>query len=141
MHSPLAFLARVALYSHSLLLRRHRLTDTHATGALSDSSPGGFRRRFYIVLSTLLIILSTIVIAYARELASLLCSSSIFGGVGDWDPQRKERERLVAIAAGVLGFYVLDFSLNGLQASLRVRRALSTFQLRLPFARRSLNTF
>ncbi|BGO95201.1 hypothetical protein NBRC10512_000984 [Rhodotorula toruloides] len=88
-------------------------------GALSDSSPGGFRRRFYIVLSTLLIILSTIVIAYARELASLLCSSSIFGGVGDWDPQRKERERLVAIAAGVLGFYVLDFSLNGLQASLR----------------------
>ncbi|BGP35051.1 hypothetical protein JCM10296v2_006881 [Rhodotorula toruloides] len=88
-------------------------------GALSDSSPGRFRRRFYILLPTLLIILSTSLIAYARELASLLCSSSVFGGVGDWDPQRKERERLVAIAAGVLGFYVLDFSLNGLQASLR----------------------
>lgn len=92
------------------------------TGALSDSSPGRYRRRYYVILSTLLIILSTIVIAYARELASLLCSSSLFGGVGDWDPQRKERERAVAIAAGVLGFYVLDFSLNGLQASLRVRR-------------------
>ncbi|GEM12595.1 MFS transporter, sucrose transport protein [Rhodotorula toruloides] len=88
-------------------------------GALSDSSPGRFRRRFYILLSTLLIIFSTVLIAYARELASLLCSSSIFGGVGDWDPQRQERERMVAITAGVLGFYVLDFSLNGLQASLR----------------------
>ncbi|EGU11389.1 hypothetical protein RTG_02544 [Rhodotorula toruloides ATCC 204091] len=95
------------------------LTPCCWTGALSDSSPGRFRRRFYILLSTLLVILSTILIAYARELASLLCSSSVFGGVGDWDPQRKERERLVAIAAGVLGFYVLDFSLNGLQASLR----------------------
>ncbi|BGP51627.1 hypothetical protein JCM10450v2_007577 [Rhodotorula kratochvilovae] len=86
-------------------------------GALSDSSPSRFRRRQYILFSTLFILVSTLVVAYAREIASLLVS--VFTGVGDWDPAREERERTCAIWLGVAGFYVLDFSLNGLQASIR----------------------
>ncbi|GJN89859.1 hypothetical protein Rhopal_002848-T1 [Rhodotorula paludigena] len=86
-------------------------------GALSDASPSRYRRRRYVVLSTAFILISTLVVAYAREISSLLVS--IFTGVGDWDPAREDRERTGAIILGVAGFYVLDFSLNGLQASLR----------------------
>ncbi|GAA6055261.1 hypothetical protein JCM3770_001513 [Rhodotorula araucariae] len=86
-------------------------------GALSDSSPSRFRRRQYIFFSTLFILVSSLVVAYARELASVLVS--VFTGVGDWDPAREERERTCAIWLGVVGFYILDFSLNGLQASIR----------------------
>lgn len=42
------------------------------------------------------------------------------GGLGDWDPDEKERGEGWARIIAVGGFYVLDFSLNGLQASLRV---------------------
>ncbi|GAA6059941.1 hypothetical protein JCM10212_003081 [Sporobolomyces blumeae] len=85
-------------------------------GALSDASTTHYRRRFYIALSALLIVISTLVVAFAREVASVLCS---LGGIGDWDPDRIGREGTVAIWIGVVGFYVLDFSLNGLQASMR----------------------
>ncbi|GAA5993015.1 hypothetical protein JCM10908_000799 [Rhodotorula pacifica] len=86
-------------------------------GALSDAAQGSrFRRRFYILLSAALIVLSTLLVAYAREVATLVCS---FTGLGDWDPSRQGSENTIAIVCGVLGFYVLDFSLNGLQASLR----------------------
>ncbi|GAA5963168.1 hypothetical protein JCM21900_002938 [Sporobolomyces salmonicolor] len=85
-------------------------------GALSDSSNSRYRRRFYIVVSAALIVISTLFVAYARQLSDFICSLS---GLGDWDPSQKEREQTVAIWIGVVGFYVLDFSLNGLQASLR----------------------
>ncbi|GAA5874856.1 hypothetical protein JCM1840_003904 [Sporobolomyces johnsonii] len=85
-------------------------------GALSDSSHSRYRRRFYIVVSAFLIVVSTLFVAYARELSDFICSLS---GLGDWDPSQKERQQTVAIWIGVVGFYVLDFSLNGLQASLR----------------------
>ncbi|GAA5985573.1 hypothetical protein JCM11641_004977 [Rhodosporidiobolus odoratus] len=85
-------------------------------GALSDSSPSRYRRRRYILLSTLLVLLSTLFLAYAQALAALLCSLS---GVGDWDPGNGEREGTVAVGIAVLGFYGLDFGLNGLQGSLR----------------------
>ncbi|GAA5919660.1 hypothetical protein JCM6882_003831 [Rhodosporidiobolus microsporus] len=90
-------------------------------GALSDSSPSRYRRRFYILLSALLILLSTLVVAYAQPLASLLTSLLPFGwgGMGDWDPEKGEVAAKVAIGLGVGGFYALDFALNGLQASLR----------------------
>ncbi|BGP19706.1 hypothetical protein JCM10213_005425 [Rhodosporidiobolus nylandii] len=88
-------------------------------GALSDSSPSPYRRRQYILLSTALILLSTLVVAFARELAALLCSLPLLGGLGDWDPGNAEREKSVAIGLGIVGFYGLDFALNGLQASLR----------------------
>ncbi|GAA5856947.1 hypothetical protein JCM9279_005025 [Rhodotorula babjevae] len=86
-------------------------------GALSDSSPSRLRRRQYIAVSALFILVSSLVVAYARESASVLVS--IFTGVGDWDPARASREQTCAIWIGVVGFYVLDFSLNALQAAIR----------------------
>ena len=93
------------------------LTLTVDSGALSDASTSKYRRRFYIALSALLILISTLVVAFAREIASVVCS---LGGIGDWDPARQESEKTVAIWIGVVGFYILDFSLNGLQATMRV---------------------
>jgi hypothetical protein len=55
-------------------------------------------------------------VAYARAAAGFLNSLS---GLGDWDPDREEGIKSLAITIAVLSFYVLDFSLNGLQASLR----------------------
>lgn len=88
-------------------------------GALSDAAHHHrFRRRYYILWSAALVVLSTLVVAYARQIATLVAS---YTGIGDWDPETESREQQVAIACGIVGFYVLDFSLNGLQASLRVR--------------------
>ncbi|KPV72096.1 uncharacterized protein RHOBADRAFT_47279 [Rhodotorula graminis WP1] len=86
-------------------------------GALSDSSPSRFRRRQYIAFSALFVLVSSLVVAYAREAASVLVS--LFADVGDWDPARASREQACAIWIGVVGFYVLDFSLNALQAAIR----------------------
>lgn len=55
-------------------------------------------------------------VAYARAFASFLNSLS---GLGDWDPDREEGIKSLAIVIAVASFYVLDFSLNGLQATLR----------------------
>lgn len=88
-------------------------------GALSDAAHHHrFRRRYYILWSAALIVLSTLVVAYARQIAALVASGT---GMGDWDPETESLQREIAIACGIVGFYVLDFSLNGLQASLRVR--------------------
>ncbi|KAK4699609.1 hypothetical protein P7C70_g6655, partial [Phenoliferia sp. Uapishka_3] len=84
--------------------------------AISDRSTSQYRRRFFIALSALLVIISTLVVAYAHALASILASIS---GLGDWDPEAQELTKQRAIFLAVVGFYVLDFSLNGLQASLR----------------------
>lgn len=65
-----------------------------------------------------MVVLSTLVVAYARQIAALVAS---YAGMGDWDPETESLQQQVAIACGIVGFYVLDFSLNGLQASLRVR--------------------
>lgn len=104
---------------------------------MSDSSSSKYRRRFWIVLSSLALVVSTFTLAYCRGLAAVFVD--VFGvGAGDWD---EERNRLVgricncsintyswhdllqvsstAISLAVVSFYVLDFALNGLQASLR----------------------
>ncbi|SCZ94417.1 BZ3500_MvSof-1268-A1-R1_Chr12-2g03885 [Microbotryum saponariae] len=85
-------------------------------GALSDASRTKYRRRAFIAASATSVIVSTLFVAYANEIGSLL---SGWSGLGDWDPKQEDHVRASAIAIGVLGFYVLDFSLNGLQASLR----------------------
>ncbi|GAA5972190.1 hypothetical protein JCM8115_007152 [Rhodotorula mucilaginosa] len=86
-------------------------------GALSDAAHHHrFRRRYYILWSAALVVLSTLVVAYARQIAALVAS---YAGMGDWDPETESLQQQVAIACGIVGFYVLDFSLNGLQASLR----------------------
>ncbi|BGP57929.1 hypothetical protein JCM8202v2_005583 [Rhodotorula sphaerocarpa] len=86
-------------------------------GALSDqNSHSRFRRRKYILISAALIVLATLAVAYARALAKLVAT---LAGLGDWDPDAARTEHAAAITLGVAGFYLLDFSLNGLQASLR----------------------
>ncbi|KAK4049935.1 hypothetical protein OIV83_003759 [Microbotryomycetes sp. JL201] len=85
-------------------------------GAISDSSQSRYRRRAFIAGSASIVILSTLLVAYAREIGGLLASWS---GLGDWDPEQDDALKRWAIVVGVSGFYVLDFSLNGLQATLR----------------------
>ncbi|KAF5387983.1 hypothetical protein D9615_000522 [Tricholomella constricta] len=87
-------------------------------GALSDSSTSKYRRRYWIFLSTIALVISTFTLAYCQELAAILVD--LFGaGEGDWDDVRKQQAKTTAISFAVVSFYVLDFALNGLQASLR----------------------
>jgi len=87
-------------------------------GALSDSSSSKYRRRYWIMLSTVALVISTLTLAYCQEVASILVD--LFGvGAGDWDEQRNKRVTSTAIGFAICSFYVLDFALNGLQASLR----------------------
>ncbi|KAI5474245.1 hypothetical protein MNV49_003772 [Pseudohyphozyma bogoriensis] len=85
-------------------------------GALSDAHSPRYRRRFFIVLSTILVIASTLLVAFAKELAAVLAGLS---GLGDWDPEAGEKVKTVQKTLAVIGFWVLDFGLNGVQASLR----------------------
>ncbi|KAJ3563370.1 hypothetical protein NP233_g8982 [Leucocoprinus birnbaumii] len=87
-------------------------------GAVSDSSTSKYRRRFWIILSTAALVISTLTLAYCVPLAEFWVD--LFNvGSGDWDETRKEKANDVAILFAVISFYVLDFALNGLQASLR----------------------
>lgn len=105
-------------------------------GAISDSSTSKYRRRKWVVWSTGFVALSLVILSYVEWIAATLVD--VFGiGAGDWDPQRVQavstlpfladlRERLnieqaknTAIGIAVTAFYLLDFALNGLQASLR----------------------
>ncbi|KAF8640148.1 hypothetical protein AX17_001384 [Amanita inopinata Kibby_2008] len=88
------------------------------TCAVSDSSTSKYRRRFWIVLSTIALVVSTLTLAYCQGLAAFFVD--LFGvGAGDWDEERNKRVSSTAIGFAVVSFYVLDFALNGLQASLR----------------------
>ena len=89
------------------------------------------------MLSSLALVLSTFTLAYCKGLAAVFVD--LFGiGAGDWDDERnKHVGRMLtfsvkmslryilhqvsstAIGLAVVSFYVLDFALNGLQASLR----------------------
>ncbi|PFH52834.1 hypothetical protein AMATHDRAFT_73959 [Amanita thiersii Skay4041] len=87
-------------------------------GAVSDSSTSKYRRRFWIILSTVALVISTFTLAYCQSLAAFFVD--LFDiGAGDWDEERNKRVASTAIGFAVVSFYVLDFALNGLQASLR----------------------
>lgn len=87
-------------------------------GALSDNSSSRYRRRRWIVYATVCITLSTLMLAFASEIATKLVD--LFNrGQGDWDPSRSSDVHLTRIGLAVVAFYVLDFSLNGIQAALR----------------------
>ncbi|OAX44531.1 MFS general substrate transporter [Rhizopogon vinicolor AM-OR11-026] len=87
-------------------------------GAISDSSTSKYRRRYWVVLSTAALVVSTLALAYCQNIAGFFVD--IFGGgAGDWDPERTKQVSNVAIGIAVFAFYVLDFALNALQASLR----------------------
>ncbi|KAJ4478242.1 hypothetical protein J3R30DRAFT_3289922 [Lentinula aciculospora] len=87
-------------------------------GAVSDSSTSKYRRRYWIVLATVVLIVSTLVLAYCEALAAFFVD--LFQvGAGDWDEKRTTRVANTAIGFAIIAFYLLDFALNALQASLR----------------------
>lgn len=58
------------------------------------------------------------VLAFCKPLATFLVD--LFGGgQGDWDPRRTSYISNTAIGLAIVSFYLLDFALNALQASLR----------------------
>ncbi|KAJ6598926.1 hypothetical protein DFH09DRAFT_1129584 [Mycena vulgaris] len=87
-------------------------------GAVSDSSTSKYRRRFWVILSTVALVASTLTLAYCQSIAGLLVDLFAIG-VGDWDDKRKTWASNTSIGLAVFSFYVLDFALNALQASLR----------------------
>jgi solute carrier family 45, member 1/2/4 len=59
-----------------------------------------------------------LLLAYCKEIAAFFVD--LFkGGLGDWDPKRQKQVASSAIGIAVVAFYLLDFTLNALQASLR----------------------
>ncbi|KAJ4498619.1 MFS general substrate transporter [Lentinula lateritia] len=87
-------------------------------GAVSDSSTSKYRRRYWIILATVVLVVSTLVLAYCEALAAFFVD--LFQvGAGDWDEKRTTRVANTAICLAIVAFYLLDFALNGLQASLR----------------------
>ena len=87
-------------------------------GAISDSSHSKYRRRYWVSLSTVFLVVSTLALAYCQSIAAFLVDA-YGGGAGDWDPSRSKQVSNMAIGIAVFSFYVLDFALNALQASLR----------------------
>ncbi|ORY25239.1 major facilitator superfamily domain-containing protein [Naematelia encephala] len=87
-------------------------------GAISDSSHSRYRRRYWIVTATMLLVLSGLGLAFTEPIARSLVD--LFGGgQGDWDPRNVQLVRGTSIGIAVFCFYCLDFALNALQASLR----------------------
>jgi len=87
-------------------------------GAISDSSTSKYRRRLWIASSTVVLLISTLILAYCQGIAAFFVD--LFGGgAGDWDPKRAQQVSNTAIGLAVVSFYLLDFALNALQASLR----------------------
>ncbi|EGO27826.1 hypothetical protein SERLADRAFT_447045 [Serpula lacrymans var. lacrymans S7.9] len=87
-------------------------------GAISDSSTSKYRRRYWVILSTIVLGVSTLGLAYCQSIAAFFVD--LFAvGAGDWDPQRAKQAANTAIGLAIFFFYLLDFALNALQASLR----------------------
>ena len=57
------------------------------SGALSDASSSKYRRRFWIVLSTVALVVSTLTLAYCQNLANFFVDLAGVGP-GDWSEQR-----------------------------------------------------
>ena len=65
-----------------------------------------------------MLVVSTLTLAYCKQIAGFLVD--LFGaGQGDWDPKRTVYVSHTAIGLAIVSFYLLDFALNALQASLR----------------------
>lgn len=87
-------------------------------GAISDSSTSKYRRRYWVVTSTIVLAISAVALAYAEVIAGflvdLLGTDEARGG-----PRWKQQTKNTAIGLAVFSFYLLDFALNALQGSLR----------------------
>lgn len=84
-------------------------------GAISDASLSRYRRRWWIVAATVLLVVCTFALAYTDPLSRAL--GRLF--VGEFDPRLSLYTQKAAISIAVTAFYGLDFALNGLQGSLR----------------------
>ena len=62
------------------------------SGALSDSSSSKYRRRFWIIISTVALVISTFTLAYCQELAKFIVNL-IGVGEGDWTEKYINRVR------------------------------------------------
>ncbi len=68
-----------------------RFLSTHnSLGALSDSSSSKYRRRFWIVLSTAALVVSTLLLAFCQDIAAFLVDL-VGVGSGDWSEKRQEQ--------------------------------------------------
>ena len=61
-------------------------------GAISDSSQSRFRRRYWIVAATVLLVISGLGLAFTEAIARGLVDLG-GGGEGDWDPRRAKLVR------------------------------------------------
>ncbi|KDN51096.1 hypothetical protein RSAG8_00725, partial [Rhizoctonia solani AG-8 WAC10335] len=87
-------------------------------GAVSDSSTSKYRRRYWVAMSTMVLFVAALGLAFAIPFARGLVS--LFNP----EPPVPDRQwdnsvRQTAIGIAVFCFYLLDFALNALQASLR----------------------
>lgn len=89
-------------------------------GSLSDSSMSQFRRRKYMLGSCGVVALATCLIAFSEPI-SLYLLDIVGIGLGDWDPSRHKHAKRMTQVLSVLGFWILDFAINGLQV---ISRAL-----------------
>ncbi|KAJ7044476.1 hypothetical protein C8F04DRAFT_941814 [Mycena alexandri] len=87
-------------------------------GAVSDSSTSKYRRRYWVILSTFALVASTLALAYCESVSTFLVGYFSVGA-GDWDKKQIDLAKNIAIGLAVFSFYILDFALNALQASLR----------------------
>lgn len=87
-------------------------------GSLSDSSTSSFRRRKYMIGCSVVVAIATCMIAFSQPLARLLLDA-LGMGLGDWDPVRQRHISIVTQVLSILGFWVLDFAINGLQVIAR----------------------
>lgn len=84
-------------------------------GALSDRSDSAYRRRAYILGSSIFITASTLALAFAQPVSEAIVDFLNLG-LADWDPVRKDWVDTATKLLAVASFWVLDFALNGLQA-------------------------
>lgn len=87
-------------------------------GVLSDLSNSPCRRRQFILGSTLVVALCTLVLAFSSVLASGL-TDVLHAGLADWDPVRLQARDDLNRLLAVVAFISLDISINGVQASAR----------------------
>ena len=89
-------------------------------GSLSDSSTSSFRRRKYMIGSTVILAFAASLVAFAGPISQATLNT-LGIGLGTWDPLYKEYVQRMVQALSIIGFWLLDFALNALQV---VSRAL-----------------
>ncbi|CAO1636743.1 unnamed protein product [Sympodiomycopsis kandeliae] len=85
-------------------------------GSISDLSTSSFRRRYYILWSSMFILTSTLTLAFAQPISEVIVDFLALG-LGDWDPVRQNHVKSVTQFLAITSFWILDFALNGLQAA------------------------